>query len=270
MSSSGATITISVAVPPVPPVEPSAEELAKIAAWVDASARKDKLNTVDKRRKLSEARHRAWIESDEQLLVNVINFDNLPRPQLIARQRAFARAAIAWLEANPGDDMDEEHRALHLRCAGDDIERAGELARVVDEIENIENDWEEGAPSRTCKILRARRDENLEGAGSWLTGILTVEQVALLEREVGKRLTWRSRPRWRLERQRHGKEGARVILLDVHLRARLCESFEQAVRWAVTQRDVRALLACWATEAELVRDEHGPRFVGRGFTIYAV
>lgn len=243
-------------------------EIAEIASKVDASFRKEKLNTVEKRKKLSEARHRAYIDSDERLLVNVINFDGLSRPHLIARQRAFARASVAWLEANPGDDMDAEHRALHLRLAGDDLARALDLELALSEVQGIEEDWDE--PSRTRKLLKERLDEAMYGIGSWLSGILTVEQVELLKRlGYGGDHTWRWRPRWRLDRNRTRTSGARVILLDAPLRVHLCESFESCLRHADTQRDVRALLACWGEEAELVRDAKCPRFVGRGFEIFA-
>lgn len=248
-------------------------ELEDIARKVDESLRKGKLNTVDKLRRRSEAHARAYLESAERVMLNVIDFSHGQEPweKRVAWQRAFARATVVWLDANPGCDLDEAEIAKLRRLAANDLQRACELELALREVQGIEENWEEGAPSRTQKRLKELLDEELDGVGRWLTSALLPEQVEILSRwGYAAGGSWRRRPRWRLERLRYGKDSARVHFLDVRVRARLSESFEHCLRQTVTQRDVRSLLAIWATEAQLVRDAQGTRFVGCGFEIWAI
>lgn len=243
----------------------------EMAAAIDAKFRELHLNFSDKLEWLSDLKFS--LTSDGQLMHNVIDFDQQGRcrtPEGIAAHRRYTGLEVAWLEANPGDDLTPDEIARHVKWARDAMPHAQELRIAVNWCKEVE-EWHESEPDKKSETLRAlerKLGDATDEVRRHLRSAITMAQSDFLA-EVNAR-SHRFKRRFRLERtNRSYLELHRYRLIDFaqteHRRRLLHASFSRSVEHAATLKEVKAICAAWHAECKVEIRDGASFVVGDGF-----
>lgn len=244
----------------------TAEELA---AQIEITERKRKDNAIAKLKRLSDLR---WEILDEhRLMLNWIDFDHRGRtPEVIAAHKRYTAAQIAWLIANPGDDLTPEHVAFLLSIARKDLPHCAELKCAVDWVKEVEEYFPEVDPeakrSETLRKLEAKLEAAINDVRYYLTDTLYFPDAELLA-EINAR-GWRHKRRFRLMDTRDHAGRKVWQLRDIMIRAGgMFATFERTIGQAKTLAEVKSICRIWDAPIKTqIRD--GATFViGDGFEI---
>ncbi len=259
------------------PIGATAEE---IAAHIETTFRAENMNHLRKLELVSDLRFR--LNGNGQLQYQVrkerswsddVSGVPLLTPEELAAFRAYGEAKLAWLLANPGDDLPADYVAKQIGWAVRELpacERLKQALEWVIEVDEYSPHYDPGeAPmprTPTHEKISKKLTSAIEDVRRPLVEILTVDDVALL-RELNGR-TWRNKERfWVHHVTPRNAAGAQVYpfrLVDVSLSIPpkagfLSADFERCIREARTLSEVKRICAIWRTPV-IVRDVAG---VGR-------
>lgn len=248
-------------------MSPETDILAPAPAWTDEMAercRADGRNHVWKRETADDLRRR--LTSDVLLMENVIGG---PTPERITAMRAHCSAKLAWLDANPGDDLNDKSVAAYLSICRQHMRTLTELKSALSWVAEIEdNSLNLEKKSDTRANLERRVYDEERDAARWLEKCLTIEQAAFLGELLAR--SWRRHPRFRMYRD-HTRDSGYSGTVMIDLRARVSRGsvgFEDALSRASTLAEVKRLLALWHTDATVSLSDGVKVFKGEGFTIF--
>ncbi len=179
-------------------------------------------------------------------------------PEVAAYYRAKVEASIAWLEANPGDDLPPARveRLMGLvRRAQAEAERLCHAVEWVQEVED--NCLELEAKSRTRECLEKKFYEAKREVTSCLGDLVRKEEMDFVCAMSQRWFSRRSLRRWRVYRDEHYP---RLLLTDFAIAPARCVEFENIVGAAKSLKDVKRLLAVWHMDCRVV-EEDGAKIV---------
>lgn len=231
---------------------------AETAEHVKAEFLKEAMNHVEKAKRLRDLTFR--LTSDGQLMLNAIGERT---PERIAATRRYVEAQVAWLKANPGDDLTPERVAMWVKWAKDDLPNLQALSSAVSWVKEVEQDDDE--PSKTCKALESRFERAAKEAGEHLGCALRVDQVELLHKIYAR--TYRFQKRFRVFNLYRSSSGPFKL---VHLTVRVgygFYDFGRLVEQAATLSEVRQLANIWHTAFVSSREDGVTVLRGEGIEI---
>lgn len=241
--------------------------LAPAPAWSDELAerlREEGLNHISKREAAADLRRR--LPSDVLLMENVIGG---PTPERITAMRAHCAAKLAWLEANPGDDLTPERVKRCMDICRDELVPLTELHKALHWVEEIENNsmmLEQKSPTR--KAIESRIYHEERTACRWLERCVTEEDSEFLSVLASR--SYRARERFRLSRDKSlGSRGGVMLFIDLSPRlTAVAAGLESALARCRTLADVKRLMAVFQTPCRVVTEDGERVVVGEGFRIF--
>jgi hypothetical protein len=183
------------------------------------------------------------------------NNKHLWTPEVAVAHERLVRARIAWLEANPGDDLSPESVARVMVDAQRELARAQSLEVAVEWVREVESEQEER--SATLKNLERRLHDAKGEVTRKLERIYRREDAEFVGELYRRCSRMRSIQRWRHQLERGGEAWPhRLVWLDFGLsRMSSDRTFDFAVRAAKSIREVRRLLSIWHVESRVVVED---------------
>lgn len=227
-----------------------------LAAHVESWLRAQGWNFLRKREFLSDELHRVQPGEFGSMLSWSFGYKpscnnmHLWTPEVAESHERLVRARIAWLEANPADDLFPELAEQIMERAREELARAQSLYAAAEWVREIESEREE--KSETHKDLKKRLDEQMGDVTHQLERVLRREDAEFIGGLYG---LWQRmhRRRWRHEVERGGIWPHRLTWLDFGLsRWTGANYFEYAVQAAKSVKEVRRVLSIWHVESRVV------------------